>query len=281
VCYIHDQVRNVMKTGRKLLQSFYWTVIIGAITVVHLLGLGAWAVAAPPMIAAASSLRFGLTEVAQIYYRDTGAKVRLSFGSSGNFARQIRQGAPFKVFMSADESYVLNLAQDKFTIGKGVLYAIGRVAIFSPVGSPLKVDAAMQGLRLLVKNRKLKYFAIANPEHAPYGRAAREVLIHAGLWAKIRPHLVLGENISQAAQFALSKSTQGGLLAYSLVLSPPFTGQGESVLIPASWHKPLRQRMALVKGAGQTAQRFYQYIQQKPARTILRLYGFFHSMGVE
>ena len=263
-----------MKTVRTLAQILYRTVIVGAVTLAHLLGPGTTAAATPPTIAAASNLRFGLEEVAQTFLRDTGAKVRLAFGSSGNFARQIRQGAPFELFMSADEAYVLDLAQDEFTIGKGVLYAIGRVAIFAPAGSPLKVDAAMQGLRLMVKNGRLKHFAIANPEHAPYGRAAREALIHAGLWEKIQPHLVFGENISQAAQFALSKSTQGGLLAYSLVLSPPFSGRGESALVPANWHRPLRQRMVLLKGAGHAARRFYQYIQQPPTRTILRRYGF-------
>jgi len=137
-----------------------------------------------------------------------------------------------------------------------------------------QVDTALRGLGVMVKDGHLKHFAIANPEHAPYGRAAREALVHAGLWESIRRQLVFGENISQAAQFALSGATQGGLLAYSLVRSPPFLGRGESVLVPASWHRPLRQRMALLKGAGPAARRFYHYIQQPPARDILRRHGF-------
>ena len=189
-----------MLTGRALERIFYRTVIVGAVIVAPLFALGASAVTVPPTIAAASNLRFGLKEVARIFHRDTGVKVRLSFGSSGNFARQIRQGAPFELYMSADEVYVLDLARDEFTIGEVVLYAIGRIAIFAPTGSPLQVDAIMQGLRVMIKNGRLKHFAIANPEHAPYGRAAREVLVHAGLWEKILPRLVFGENISQAAQ---------------------------------------------------------------------------------
>ncbi len=263
-----------MLTGRAVERILYRTVIVGAVIVAHLFGFGANAAATPPTIAAASNLRFGLEEVARIFNRDTGVKVRLSFGSSGNFARQIRQGAPFELYMSADEAYVLDLARDEFTIGDGVLYAIGRIAIFAPTGSPLQVDAALRGLRLMVKNGRLKHFAIANPEHAPYGRAAREALVHAGLWDNIQGRLVFGENISQAAQFVLSGSTQGGLLAYSLVRSPPFLGRGESALVPADWHRPLRQRMALLKGAGQAARRFYHYLQQPPARAILRRYGF-------
>ena len=188
-----------MLTGRALERILYRTVIVGAVIVAPLFSLGASAATIPPTIAAASNLRFGLEEIARIFHRDTGVKVRLSFGSSGNFARQIRQGAPFELYMSADEVYVLDLARDEFTIGEGVLYAIGRIAIFAPTGSPLQVDAIMQGLRVMIKNGRLKHFAIANPEHAPYGRAAREVLVHAGLWEKILPRLVFGENISQAA----------------------------------------------------------------------------------
>ena len=263
-----------MLTGRALERILYRTVIVGAVIVAPLFALRASAVTIPPTIAAASNLRFGLEEIARIFHRDTGVKVRLSFGSSGNFARQIRQGAPFELYMSADEVYVLDLARDEFTIGEGVLYAIGRIAIFAPTGSPLQVDAIMQGLRVMIKNGRLKHFAIANPEHAPYGRAAREVLVHAGLWEKILPRLVFGENISQAAQFVLSGSTQGGLLAYSLVRSPPCSGRGEAALVPAKWHRPLRQRMALLKGAGQVARHFYHFIQQPPARAILRRYGF-------
>ena len=171
-----------MLTGRALERILYRIVIVGAVIVAPLFPLGASAATIPPTIAAASNLRFGLEEIARIFHRDTGVKVRLSFGSSGNFARQIRQGAPFELYMSADEGYVLDLARDEFTIGEGVLYAIGRIAIFAPTGSPLQVDAIMQGLRVMIKNKRLKHFAIANPEHAPYGRAAREVLVHAGLW---------------------------------------------------------------------------------------------------
>ena len=112
-----------MLTGRALERILYRTVIVGAVIVAPLFALGASAVTIPPTIAAASNLRFGLEEIARIFHRDTGVKVRLSFGSSGNFARQIRQGAPFELYMSADEVYVLDLARDEFTIGEGELMA--------------------------------------------------------------------------------------------------------------------------------------------------------------
>lgn len=238
---------------------------------------GAWSPAAAserPIVAAASDLRFALQDIARAFRRDGGVKLRLSFGSSGNFARQIRQGAPYEIYMSADEGYVLDLARDGFTRDTGVLYAIGRIVLFAPKGSPLKVDPGLDGLREALAAGRIKRFAIANPDHAPYGRAAKEALIHAGLWKALQPGLVLGENVSQAARFAASGSSQGGIFAYSLVLSPILSDHGRFALIPAAWHRPLRQRMVLLKGAGEEARLFYRYIQRPAARKLLRRYGF-------
>lgn len=227
-----------------------------------------------PIIAAASDLRFALQDIARAFRRESGAELRLSFGSSGNFARQIRQGAPYEIYMSADEEYVLDLAKDGFTRDAGVLYAIGRIVLFAPEGSPIAVDSGFDGLRKALADGRIKRFAIANPAHAPYGRAAKEALIHAGFWAALQPVLVLGENVSQAAQFAASGSSQGGIFAYSLVLSPSLSDRGRYALIPAAWHRPLRQRMVLLKSAGAEARRFYRYVQQPAARAVLRRYGF-------
>lgn len=228
----------------------------------------------PPNIAAASDLKFALEEVAAAFKRDTGQTVTLTFGSSGNFFRQIQQGAPFQMFLSADEDFVRQLSDGGATVDDGALYAIGRIVLFAPKGSPLKVDAALTDLRAALADGRITRFAIANPEHAPYGRAAEEALRSQGLWEKVQPKLVLGENVSQAAQFATSGSTQGGIFAYSLALSPAVGDLGTYVLVPAEWHQPLRQRMVLLKGAGQTARAFYAYVQQPAARSIFSKYGF-------
>lgn len=230
--------------------------------------------AEPPVVAAASDLQFALAEVAGAFARQTGQQVRLSFGSSGNFARQIRQGAPFELYFSADEQYVHDLARDGFARDQGQLYAIGRIVIKVPRGSPLKADGTLADLRVALSDGRLKKFAIANPEHAPYGRRAEEALRHAGLWESIRDRLVLGENVSQAAQFATSGSTQGGIIAYSLALAPKVSALGAHALIPAEWHQPLRQRMALMRNAGPVAARFHAFAQEPPARAIFRRYGF-------
>jgi molybdate transport system substrate-binding protein len=228
----------------------------------------------PPVIAAASDLRLALTEVAAAFERNTGEEVSLAFGSSGNFHRQLRQGAPFQVFLSADEDYALDLVRAGKTVGRGELYAIGRLAVVAPKGSPLRVDGNLAGLRAALRRGQVARFAIANPEHAPYGERAEEALRHARLWTPLAGKLVFGENVSQALQFATAGGAQGGIVAYSLVRDPAFAARGRYALLPASWHRPLRQRMVLMKGAGPVAQRFYRYVQQPPARRIFARYGF-------
>lgn len=232
------------------------------------------AAADPPVVAAAADLQFALSEVAEAFTKGTGQRVKLSFGSSGNFARQIRQGAPFQLYFSADEQYVLDLARDGFLADAGQLYAIGRIVIKVPAGSPLKADGTLADLRAALADGRLRKFAIANPEHAPYGRRAEEALRHAGLWDAIKDRLVLGENVSQAAQFATSGSAQGGIIAYSLALAPRVSALGGHALIPAEWHRPLAQRMALAKDAGPVAARFYAFAREPAARAIFRKYGF-------
>jgi molybdate transport system substrate-binding protein len=228
----------------------------------------------PPIVAAASDLQFALPEVAAEFTRETGKQVRLTFGSSGNLRRQIAHGAPFELFLSADEEYVLALHRDGHVADEGILYAIGRIVLMVPRGSTLTADGELQDLRAALTDGRLQRFAIANPQHAPYGVRAREALGHAGLWDAISPLLVYGENVSQAAQFATSGAAQGGIIAWSLALAPEVSKLGEFALISAERHAPLRQRMVLVRGAGETARAFYRFLQQTSSREILARYGF-------
>ena len=121
---------------------------------------------------------------------------------------------------------------------------------------------------------QLTRFAIANPDHAPYGKRAEELLKHYGLWEDISPHLLIGENVSQAAQFATSSSAQGGIIAYSLALSPRVSSLANYALIPEEAHSILRQRMVLLKDAGDIAEQFYAFVQRDDIRDIFRQYGF-------
>lgn len=227
-----------------------------------------------PTVAAAADLQFALVDVAAMFKKETGRDVKLTFGSSGNFFRQIQQGAPFQMFLSADEQFVFDLADKGFSVDRGALYAIGRIVIIVPRGSPLKADGTLADLKNARADGRVKRFAIANPEHAPYGRRAEEALRHLGLWDAIKDKLVFGENVSQAAQFATSSGAQGGIIAYSLALSENVSKLGPFALIDDKLHEPLRQRMMLVKNAGETARLFYNYMQSPGARKIMRRYGF-------
>jgi molybdate transport system substrate-binding protein len=232
-----------------------------------------------PVVAAASDLQFAVEEIAAKFTADTGMTVRLSFGSTGNFARQIREGAPFRIFMAADESFVLDLHKDGFAADDGDLYALGRLVMIVPKGSTLAADGSLKSLEDALAAGTITRFAIANPEHAPYGKRAMEALQSRGLWDPLQPFLVLGENVSQAAQFALSGDAEGGIIAYSLALAPDVGALGTFELIPADWHAPLRQRMVLLNDAGVEAKAFYAYMQQPAALAIMEKYGFVRPEG--
>ena len=227
-----------------------------------------------PVIAAASDLSYVLTRVTDQFIRETGQKIRLSFGSSGNLKRLVEQGAPFEIFMSADEDYVLQLAEQGHTVDRGRVYALGRLALFAPHGSDLAQSLNFAAIPQLLTEGKLRKFAIANPRHAPYGRAAREVLQNLDMWERIESSLVFGESASQATLFAVSGSTQGAIIPHSLVLNPSISAKGSFRLVDENLHSPLRQRMVVLNNAGGTALQFYDYLQTEPIRALMRKFGF-------
>jgi molybdate transport system substrate-binding protein len=227
---------------------------------------------APVRVAAASDLKFALAELAAQYERETGQKVQIRLGSSGQFMEQIRQGLPVDLFMSADESFVFQLADAGLTLDRGALYALGRIAAVVPASSAISLDGELRGLR--ANWAAVTSFAIANPEHAPYGRAARQALERLGLWDLVRPKLVLGENIAQTTQFVASAAAQAGITALSLAVAPALAQSLRHVVLPPTLHDALRQRMVLLKGASAAAVRFYRYVQAPGAKAVLARYGF-------
>lgn len=248
--------------------------VLAAISSLILTAVPALAQDEVPVVAAAASVKFAVTEVAEAFAAETGMKVNLAFGSTGNFFRQIREGAPFQIYMAADESYIQKLHADGLVKSEGDLYALGRVVIMVPHGSTLTPDAELDNLAEMLAAGKITRFAIASPDHAPYGVRAMQALQHKGLWDDLQPVLVLGENVSQAAQFALSGNAEGGIIAYSLALAPEVKAKGEFALIPEDWHEPLRQRMVLLDNAGPVARAFYAYMNEPAAREIMKRYGF-------
>jgi molybdate transport system substrate-binding protein len=224
-------------------------------------------------VAVAADLGFAMEELSKEFESETGTKVDVTSGSSGNFFAQIQSGAPFDLFFSADMEYPRKLeAAGLAQPGTLYEYALGRIVIWAPADA--EVDVTNQGWRALLDNRAQK-IAIANPELAPYGRAAVSALQKAGIYEQVRKKLVYGENISQAAQFVQSGNAQAGIIALSLALSPRMK-EGKVWQIPAKMHSPIEQGTVVLKTAKNksAALAFLNLIKSAPGRTILKKYGF-------
>ncbi len=227
-----------------------------------------------PIIAAAASTKFALEEIVKAFHQDSGKNIRVSYASSGNLTRQIQRGAPFELFLSANSRYVELLAQQKKTANTAITYALGHLVLITNRQTKIALDTELKGISQLLQKNSLNRFSIANPAHAPYGIAAQEALKNLKLWEQIRPHLVLGENAAQAAQFSSSGAAQAGLVSYSLALAPALKNSSRFVVIPANLHRPIEQSMVLLNNAGDTAKLFFKYLQGEKAGKILSRYGY-------
>ena len=225
-------------------------------------------------VAAAADLSFALPEIAAKYKANSGNDVKLVFGASGNLATQIRNGAPFDVFFSADEQYPQQLA-DEGLADKASLYryAIGRLVLW--VSNDSTLDLSKLGMQALL-DPSVKKIAMANPDHAPYGRAAQAALKHFGLYDKVSGKLVFGENISQAAQFVQSGNAQAGLIALSHALSPAMKSKGRYWTVPLDSYPTLNQAAIIVSHSKQTdaARAFLSFLRTSDATILLEDYGF-------
>ena len=224
-------------------------------------------------VAAAADLQPVMTEIAARFEKQSGATVKLSFGSSGNFFAQIQNGAPYDLFFSADLEYPTRLQAAGLTEpGSLYPYATGKIALWAPKGSAIDVT---KGLSILADNNVQK-IAIANPTHAPYGRAAEAALKNTGLWDNISSKLVLGENIAQTAQFVQSGNADVGILALSLVLAPAMKDRGKYFIVPKTLYPALQQAAVILKSSQhkELAARFLDYMKRSEISSLLRQYGF-------
>ena len=222
-------------------------------------------------VAAAADLKFALDEiVADFRSARPDDAVEVVYGSSGKFATQIRQGAPFDLYFSADTAYTRALEADGLALGPTRAYAVGRIVLWSNTR-----DARALRLQDLA-DPALGRIAIANPRHAPYGKRAEEALRAAGVWDAVQPRLVQGENIAQTAQFVQTGNATVGIIALSLALNPTLAAQGGHHLIDAALHAPLEQGFILTRQAeGKAlATAFADYIGTAAARAVLTRYGF-------
>lgn len=224
-------------------------------------------------IAAASDLEFVLPDLTAQYEKQSGVKLAITYGSSGNFFAQIQNGAPFDLFLSADNTYPRKLAEAGYGDANSVaIYARGLLAIWLSPDSPL--DLTADGFRTLLDPR-IQKIAIANPSHAPYGRAAIAALRNVGLYDQLKSKLVLGENVSQAAQFVQSGSAQAGLIALSLALSPAMMSGKRYELY--GWRYPTIEQSAVVLKSStnkQVAGAFLEFLKSPEARGIFKRYGY-------
>jgi len=227
-----------------------------------------------PIVAAASSLSFVLPKISVAFSRIFNQQVSLSFGSSGNISRQIIQGAPYQLFFSADEKYIEVLIERSLTVNQGSVYAEGSLVLYTGPKSSIVADTGLVDLKKSIQDKRLQRFAIANPVHAPYGRAAREALIYVGLWQVLKGKSVVGENVAQAARFTTTGTVQAGLISYSLALAIPVSKRGSFALIPKNWYSPIKQKMVLIKGASVISKAFYNFMFEKEAQSILTKFGF-------
>src|ERR1700733_4480605 len=236
--------------------------------------LGSFAAAEDLVVAAAADMSAALPDLANAYTKKTGQSVKLSFGASGNLTNQIRNGAPFDIFFSADEQYPQQL------IGEGLAtketlyrYAVGRLVLWVPNDSPL--DLSKLGIKALLEP-SVKKISIANPATAPYGRAAAAALRHFGIYDQVASRLVIGENISQAAQFVESGNAQAGLVALSHALAPAMKDKKKWWRVPLDAYPPLNQAAVVLSKSKQqdAARKFLQFLSSPEARSLLAQYGF-------
>jgi len=224
-------------------------------------------------VAAAADLRFAFEEIGQAFRLAHGVPVTFSFGSSGQLAQQLEHGAPFDGFFSANEAFVQRLAALGVVEPDSVqLYAVGRVVLWVRADSGLPVH---RGLAVLTDPR-VRYVAIANPEHAPYGEAARQALVRSGWYARVRTKLVYGENVGQTLQLVQSGNADVGIVALSLALAPAVARQGRYWLVPEWMHAPIRQAAGVVLRSPRRAQAraFLTFVNGPQGRPVMRRYGF-------
>ncbi len=232
------------------------------------------AIAGDLTVAAAADLSLALQPIVNNFQHHTGNRVRLSFGSSGDFFNQIQNGAPYDVFLSADLGYPQKLVKLGFAdAGSLQTYAVGRLVLWVPRDS--RLDLEHRGMQVLLDPAVHK-IAIANPQHAPYGRAAVAALRHFGMYDRLAGRLVLGENIGQAAQFAESGNAQAGILALAHAVAPSVRPLGRYWIVPTDSYPALEQGAVIISRSRSKAlaAQFLKYLAAPESQAIFRQFGF-------
>ena len=256
------------------MKSFFCALLVASFFLASTLAWTQQKSAPELVVAAAADLSSALKEVADGYEKKTGVKVKLSFGASGALTQQIQNGAPFDLFFSADMDYPRQLVAAGAADGASLYqYAVGKLVLWVPADSPLDVEH--KGMNVLLEP-SVKKIAVANPQHAPYGRAAMAALKHAGMYDQVSDRLVLGENVSQAAQFVESGNAQAGFLALAHAVAPAMQGKGKYWEVPADYYPQLAQGVVVLSQSQhkKEAAEFVEYVKTKEVADLLHKYGF-------
>lgn len=223
-------------------------------------------------IAVAANMKDAFAEIATVFKSTGRPEMRVVYGSSGNFTTQIMNGAPFNLFVAADEHFPLELYKNGKTLDEGSVYAIGKLAIIAKTSSGINLSGGKTEMsKAIAMANKV---AIAKPELAPYGRAAVQYLKTEGLWDLAKDKLVYADNIGAATTYVLSGAADLGFTAFSLAKSPELSKQTSFLLVDPKLYEPIQQRMVLIKGAPQEAVDLYRFMQGPQAKLILQKYGY-------
>ena len=229
---------------------------------------------APIRIAAAASFRQALDEIVRAYEQRYGQPALVTYGVTGNLVRQILLGAPFDVFLAADEASTARLVASGQTNGTAEVLVQGRISFIVPRSSKLEAGADLSGVRSALEAGLINRFAIANPELAPYGRAAKEALGKLGLLDLAAPRFVYGENVGQVAQFVASGAADAGITAHSLIIAEPLASGLKATELSLELHAPIKQTFVVLKGAAPQALSFAGFLRDGQARAIFDRHGF-------
>jgi len=247
--------------------------IVSALTFQLMPASAAAARAGEITVAAAADLTFVFKEIGARFQKETGNTIKLSYGSSGNFFSQIKNGAPYDMFFSADVAFPKKLEAAGLTEpGSLYEYATGKLVIWVPSKSKLDIN---QGLKVLL-DPSIGKIAIANPVHAPYGAAAVAALQHEGVYDQVKGKIIQGDNILQTAQFVESGNADVGLIALSLALAGPMKRAGRYFEIPSADYPPVIQAVVILKSARDkdTSEKFLKFLKEPTTVAIMQQYGF-------
>jgi molybdate transport system substrate-binding protein len=252
--------------------SMHHLIFLRTIVLLVLILLSSVVSAQSVTVAVASNLKPAFDEIYRQFQRLHPQELRIVYGSSGNLSSQIQQGAPISLFIAADEIYPLCLFQTGMTLDAGMVYAIGHLVFITNTASGMQLSNQVQQIPMILAQSKK--IAIANPDVAPYGKAAVQYLQSAHLWDQVKGKLVFGENISIATTYVRSGAANAGFSALSLVKSPELASSIRYILLPEASYPPIKQRMVLMKNPDPLAVALYEYLQSSTAQIILQQYGY-------